>query len=75
MVTACRMWELEGEPAKPILRGHNVASEFDRAIMHLDKGVKKQVKYYKVSRIAYIITLTIHMALSTAADAFSAVKL
>lgn len=26
------MWELEGEPTKPILRGHNVAADFDTAI-------------------------------------------
>jgi len=41
-----KLWDLEGEPATPMLRGHNVSGEFDRAIMRLDKGVKKQVRYY-----------------------------
>jgi hypothetical protein len=30
------------------LRGHNTAAEFDKAIMFLDKAIKKRMKYYKV---------------------------
>jgi hypothetical protein len=42
------MWELPGEPPTPILRGHKAAAAFDKAILFLDKAVKKKIKYYKV---------------------------
>ena len=42
-----KMWELPGEPPTPILRGHNAAAAFDKAIKFLDKAVKKKIKYYK----------------------------
>jgi hypothetical protein len=29
-----RLWELEGEPATPMLRGHNVSADFDLAIRY-----------------------------------------
>ena len=42
------MWELPGEPPTPILRGHNTAAAFDKAIMFLDRAVKKKIRYYQV---------------------------
>lgn len=53
-VTAFSMWELPGKPPKPILRGHNAAAAFDKAIMFLDKAVKKKIKYYKVPMLPWL---------------------
>mmetsp|Transcript_24439 Transcript_24439/g.38436 ORF Transcript_24439/g.38436 Transcript_24439/m.38436 type:complete len:111 (-) Transcript_24439:188-520(-) len=41
------MWGLPGEPPKPILRGHNVAADFDHALRNLDKAVKKKIRYFE----------------------------
>eukprot|EP00960_Hanusia_phi_P069362 767075-Hanusia_phi.AAC.1 len=42
-----KIWELPGEPDKPMLRGHNVAADFDYAINNLDKTAKKRLKYFQ----------------------------
>ena len=39
-----RLWDLPGPPARPLLRGHNVARDFDQALDRLDSAIKKRIR-------------------------------